>query len=292
MGCALHHDLSVPAPPHSQAPHNESSSASTESKYPQGNEPETFWQRTTDDPIAVFNLLLVAFTGVLAAATIWLGYATLKLWRTTEGHAEHLENTAKAATDQVAVARATMINGQRAYVTVEFGGSPMVDIGQQHAHSWELVISWKNTGNTPTKDLVNHTSARFEASDIPNGFRYPDVWIDGRPQIYISNALAPGYSMIGETIPIAVVQLREIKEGRKFFHIYGWVDYNDIFADTPRHRTEYCVQVTVPGEPHMPSVSNIHFLMHREHNGMDEECMRKPTTTVTRRRIQPLQDAS
>ena len=91
--------------------------------------------------------------------------------------------------------------------------------------------------------------------------------------------------MIGETIPIAAVQLREIKTDKKTLYIYGWVDYNDIFKDTARHRTEYCVRITVPGEPELPSVSNIHFLMHREHNGMDEECMREAMTTVPRRQF-------
>jgi hypothetical protein len=68
---------------------------------------KTFWERTTDDPIAVFNLLLVLFTGVLAVSTIGLGIATYKLWRTSETHAGHMERSVKAAEDAAKAADAS-----------------------------------------------------------------------------------------------------------------------------------------------------------------------------------------
>jgi hypothetical protein len=78
-------------------PQYEQSSAEHRNKQEKINYKETFWQRTTDEPIAVFNLLLVVFTAVLAVATIALGIGTFKLWQTSAIHAGHMEESASAA---------------------------------------------------------------------------------------------------------------------------------------------------------------------------------------------------
>jgi hypothetical protein len=64
--------------------------------------------------------------------------------------------------------------------------------------------------------------------------------------------------------------------------LYGWVEYDDVFEGTPRHRTEYCTQIvvegdvtihTLPGNPEQPHVP-FRYQGHKKHNGADEECIR------------------
>jgi hypothetical protein len=44
----------------------------------EGQASESLWQRTTADPVAFFTMLLVLFTGVLAATTIALWFVSLR----------------------------------------------------------------------------------------------------------------------------------------------------------------------------------------------------------------------
>ena len=49
---------------------------------------EPFWQRATSDPVAVFTLILTAFTGILA-------WATYSLWKATQQLVIGAENTSE-----------------------------------------------------------------------------------------------------------------------------------------------------------------------------------------------------
>lgn len=178
----------------------------------------------------------------------------------------------------------------RAYVSVEkFIANPIRRTDTDRIDGWELSIFWKNSGTTPTRDLLTHVNVRFERDEIPDNFRFPDVWIIGRKPVYPPHFLPPNGGMQDGVVNFSVAQLNEVKAGKMTLYLYGWADYNDIFFPrTPRHRTEFCARVTLPGAPELPGMGQIAFDLHLEHNGADEECMRRPTTTVKRRRILPI----
>ena len=53
------------------------------------------------------------------------------------------------------------------------------------------------------------------------------------------------------------------------------MDYNDVFDDTPRHRTEFCFDVTADdvedrGQTYM------RFPAHGRYNGADDDYVRRP----------------
>lgn len=177
----------------------------------------------------------------------------------------------------------------RAYVSLkEFGASPMVDIQTNALIAWELRLTWQNTGATPTRDMLSHVSVRFEPDEIPDDFRFPDLWIIGRKQVYVPVHLAPNGVFIDSISQFSLAQLQEVKSGQKTLYVYGWADYSDVFSDTRRRRTEFCARVVFPGEPAYISVANIAFELHWKHNGADDECMRKPITSVKREKIPDL----
>jgi hypothetical protein len=177
----------------------------------------------------------------------------------------------------------------RAYVSVkQFDISPMVDTETTALTGWELRLVWQNTGATPTRDMLSHVSIRFEAGEIPDDFRFPDTWVIGKKQVYVPVYLAPNSTFISGVAVFSVAQLQEVRRGQKTLHLYGWADYNDIFFDTPRRRTEFCARVILPGDPAYIGGANIAFDLHWKHNGADEECMRKPITSVKREKIPDL----
>jgi hypothetical protein len=150
----------------------------------------------------------------------------------------------------------------------------------------ELGLKWQNTGKTPTKDLVTHINIRYEETDLPDGFRFPDTWIIGLKQINPPISIPPDGSSASVISQFSVEQLQAIRNRQKTLYVYGWADYNDIFTPrTPRRRTEFCVQVHLPGDHTFASVNNIAFDIYWKHNGADDECMRIPTTSVKREKI-------
>jgi hypothetical protein len=220
--------------------------------------------------------IIAAWTVVLGVATGILGIATVKLWYATDRLVEGAERVAERQL--------------RAYVSVKtFGKAAMVDTPtNKNIHAWEFSLIWQNTGATPTRDMLTHISIYYEPVDLPAGFRFPDTWIIGRKQIYAPTSLGPSGTSIDGVVQFSVAQLQAVRSGKMALYMYGWADYNDVFPKTPRHRTEFCARVLLPGDPSLEGDGNITFDVHEKHNGADEECMRKPTSSVTRERIEPL----
>ena len=75
--CSVEHLLvgSLFAPPSGKIRHNQTTAEDTD-KNREGDQRETFWQRTLNDPTAFFTLWVAAFTGVLGFSTIGLWFVT------------------------------------------------------------------------------------------------------------------------------------------------------------------------------------------------------------------------
>lgn len=136
---------------------------------------------------------------------------------------------------------------------------------------WKFVPHWENGGITPTKDMANHISFAVFDRPIDLGFEFSDY---GDPEV--------GHTMIGPKaimhaahIDVPVDVLEKVRNGEVHAYIWGWADYNDMFPSTDRHRSEFCVELVVHGDAR---TENCHFVFrqHRQHNGFDNECLRKP----------------
>lgn len=213
------------------------SSAEHTNKQEQINHKGTFWQRTTDEPIAVFNLLLVIFTAVLAVATIALGIGTFKLWQTSAIYAGHMEESASAA-KKAAEAASRQAD---AFIAVEAPTPAFAGI--------KIVERLDALGRAGGRDPV-------VAVPIPEFFQ-PLIWpinIGKNPlrimgfcfEHHIGDSLAPipfYYSIVGTNIVLkqdepgtwimqenAVCQLspehqRDINSGKTFLWIFGFIAY-------------------------------------------------------------------
>jgi hypothetical protein len=160
--------------------------------------------------------------------------------------------------------------GNRAYVFVRNIETRF--LGQKSTHTithWRFFARWENGGNTPTKNMRNRINYALREDVIDLGFPFPDFGDlpDGRTMI------GPRSFMYSMYFDIPVDDLKKVKSGEAHAYIWGWANYDDVFPDTPRHRSEFSFKIVVEGDV---TAEDCQFSYQQEQrfNGLDEECLR------------------
>jgi hypothetical protein len=145
---------------------------------------------------------------------------------------------------------------------------------------------WKNSGQTPTRNMKNHISwAVFEnpfRDDIDfvdlDEFRMPDVHGSRTYPL----AVPPGECVAAEDLLLwrEYVEQMGFENGKitAWIYIWGWTECNDVFEDSPRRRTEFCVSVEIAAnnlKTDKFEVSDVGFCAVGRRNRADEECAAK-----------------
>ncbi len=268
-------------------------------KHAQESHPSIFWWQSHE-------WWLVIFTGLLFLGTVALALYTAKLWRATvrlgadakataERQGREMQQSiaiareaADAAKKSANTAESALISTQRALVFPSKIHA-MAGISQKAGGAvvdWTFFIVWENAGSTPTRHMYMHTNWSSFNNELGEDFDFPDLStapIRRRPIVLGPKAT----TFSGESvIPIDV--LIGAADKRNHVYLWGWVEYNDIFDKTARHRSEYSVEIIVPGDPKVPhfpgdpSSPNIPFFYRGgfKYSGMDDECFRKPMTNT------------
>jgi len=245
-----------------------------QSDYRSAKKPEQISQtQSTDDRLARYTLWLAIFTGALVVVSGIQGYFLLRADKTAR-------LAANAATDQAALTRETMTKTQRAFVLVKALEVELITFPYQSPTAgiidriagWRIGVEWENSGDTPTRDLITHVSLKFFDDGIPNNYDFPDL-----PERNVSNALiGPRGTIHSASFLISVQEAQDVKNGPKRLYMWGWGEYDDVFPNTKRHRTEFCYEVLFI-DP-FPQRASFGHLMHRAHNGADDECLKQPQT--------------
>ncbi len=135
-----------------------------------------------------------------------------------------------------------------------------------------MVPVWENNGTTQTKNMFCHVSWQpFPLTGIPNDFTYPDR---GQKQLF-PVLIGPKSRIVGARSIIEEEALNQIIEGHARCYIWGWAEYNDVFDNKIRHRTEFCHEVVLT---RIDGGCLQEFRTYGPHNGADDQCMKKPTT--------------
>ncbi len=217
--------------------------------------------KTTQNPLPPdnspfwFSLCLVFFTGILAAVAIFQFFVLRYTLRETQ-------RVANAAIKGAEVAENAMIHGQRAYVFVK-RFYRQINAALNIA---DICVVLENTGETPVKHMMCGFDYISFTGDIPPDFEFPDT-------------LTPEYGIIGRkaTLDIRVLMpftvFKDTFEKKHRTYIYGWIDHNDVFPNTPRHRTEFCHEIIFP----KTGSRTFNFNIYGKYNGSDDECYRKPS---------------
>jgi len=250
---------------------------------------------------------IAIFSGLLFLGTVALALYTAKLWRATvdlgvaakitaERQAREMQESisvARAAADAAKksadVAEKSLVATQRALVFPSKIHT-MAGISQKAGGAvvdWTFFIVWENAGATPTRHMYMQTNWQSFATELGDDFDFPDL---GAPPLRrVPIVLGPKSTTFSGECVIPIDILVGAAERRNHVYLWGWVEYNDIFDDTRRHRSEYSVQIIVAGDPKVPhfpgdpSSPNLPFFYRGgfKYSGMDEECFRTPMTRVT-----------
>lgn len=241
-------------------------------KYSQSQN-ELFLVRTFADPIALFTL-------VLAISTVGLWIVT---WRSSVNQsrdtrrslivarhaAEAATRAAQSSRDQVEHSRSAVETTERAFVILE----PILHKKEtvDHVQGWSFRCVWKNVGKTPTKFMLMSagTQWRINAGPLPPDFTFDDTTPPGRAFLGPQNTRASAKFHFPDEV------LVQMKKGVARGYLWGWVEYNDVFKDTPRHRTEFCAEVVVVGDP-SDDDCGFSYASYGPFNGMDDECLKRP----------------
>lgn len=130
-----------------------------------------------------------------------------------------------------------------------------------------LKPSWKNAGQTPTRNAVCGGWYMLTEDDLPADFSYSDDPNRDGGRFSLGPGCREEFS--GPTITEAEAIAAS---GKMHLYVWGWVEYNDVFEDTPRWRTEYCVRwIPQRGGGRLTA-------LHGPHNGTDAECLKRPST--------------
>ena len=172
---------------------------------------------------------------------------------------------ARAANKAVRVTSETAECQLRAYVTVESiethpGNDPM-----------SYKMEWKNSGQTPATKVVTYTNWEARIDDLPADFTYPEAAIND------AAVLGPGQHLNAWTIFIPGETVRRVEQGIQRLFVWGAAEYDDIFEDTPRRKTEFCYEVVFEEEAAGFRQIGMGNRIYGPHNGMDEGCSRQPT---------------
>jgi hypothetical protein len=167
---------------------------------------ESFWERTTSDPVATFTL-------VLAFSTVGLWVATLALYRAGERHSER---------------------ELRAYIVA----TVQAEIRNFHIATPTVVLGFVNAGQTPAHDVRLWTTsavAVFPMEKRPTApARTPDVGDS-------VGVIGPAGSFHSEHVPetpVTPAERQAVVEGRCAYFVYGELAYTDAFG-RERH-TSFC----------------------------------------------------
>jgi hypothetical protein len=220
---------------------------------------------TTDKPTWADPNWFIAFFSLCLAVVAVYQYRALKNANAVAKQAAD----ASTASNEIAVTNAQA--QLRAYVFVEsfnvtehrgagVGGQP------GPVNIWSVAAVLRNGGSTPTRNCVLSVNGRRFDGDIPANFSFPD---SGTEDIFV---MGPNGEASTRKIHIPT---RDLANPASNFHwyIWGWVEYDDVFDGSRRHRTEFCTRVDLERVPNGGII--LGFRSHSCFNGTDGECVRR-----------------
>jgi hypothetical protein len=226
---------------------------------------------------AIATVAIGAFTYTLYKATTGLKDSTDKLWDAGERQikvagdaAVAAEKAAGAAQRSAEIANNSLITTERAFVFLDdIDPAPVFGLrgsGNNNTEIQQFPIRprWRNSGNTPTRNMAVIVNWTYSEGDLPGGFTYAYGENDEPSPMF----LGPQATEWSEAVHIPGNVATDALKGKGHIFIWGRVEYHDIFDDTPLHFTEWCYRVLfVRTQPHpLPQ-----FVAFGPYNGSDED---------------------
>jgi hypothetical protein len=219
--------------------------------------------------LAIATIGLIIATGVLGV----IGYLELRSTEKTIRASNQLAQSSIAA-NQIAVTNTEQ--QLRAYVTVQevsmyvhrhpdrMSGYGQVIPGTPHTYRFSVIL--KNGGATPAINArINISCEKFNGHIAPN-FDFPSS------QVYGNALIGPQVIWHTPSVTVGAMELQDPAVPAERY-LWGWVEYDDIFSGSIRHRTEFCFQIIFERLP--PNNDPwIRFEPYSRFNAADGDCLR------------------
>lgn len=222
------------------------------------------WRKRFVCDIRITDVALAGFALFLMLATIFQGLWMLRAVR---------------ASDRTAgLVQEGLISAQRAYVFLrEFEVALTKNPLNDEIQTCTIQPIWENTGTTPTRNGRGHVNWKYFDRSVPADFDFADFDELGNRILsydsYKPLIVGPRATALSPIISMEPAVLRQVRDLQGKLLIWGWAEYDDLFSDAKRHRTEFAYLVVVSGSP----ASHVGFSQFKLHNGVDEDCMKQPT---------------
>jgi hypothetical protein len=219
--------------------------------------------------VKVTDALLALFAGVLVLLVRDLARRMRDAADAAKDSAVIAEKSASVAEQSARVAEDALISGQRAFMFIREIKTYLHQDPETGKFHWTIHPIWANSGNTPTRGLSINTTYRLLDAPLPKDFDFPESQEDLIPTIAGPRSMVEAVSGT-----LTSEDLAAVKEGRKFFYIWGWAEYHDIFEGTKKRVTRFCNQlIQVDGDPAFPISDHnpvqMMFGFHSENNYAD-----------------------
>ncbi len=132
----------------------------------------------------------------------------------------------------------------------------------------------KNSGRTVATNVRVAINLIAEPNGLPEDFDYPDI-DHGHPPAG-PFVVAPGQSLRSPGFQISIPYAERMRTGKIQVFLYGWIEYDDTFEGTRRHRTEYCMKVEVVIVDPRTTRRSLYFNPYGPHNCIDKNCLYAP----------------
>jgi hypothetical protein len=230
-----------------------------------------------------YNGLITAVATVcIAWFTLSLRQSTDRLWSAGERQIAIANASAEAAQRAAATAERALTVVERAFLLIS--DMNVVTMSQYGTIiDFRISVNITNSGRTPAQNYISLANLVVFEGEIPEDFRFPDRSHDDVPE---TGATIGPQSRIYLPIDFFIADAIDVFEKRKKALIYGWMEYNDIFPDSLRHRAEFCVEIEVYADPRqtpqvvygkMPPILTLRA--YRRYNGYDDGCIYRPGHT-------------
>jgi hypothetical protein len=208
---------------------------------------EPFWQRATDDPVAVFTLALVVFTFVLAVSTIGLWIVT---WLGSRRQASDMEASIAAARDSASAAMSAL-GTERAWMIfhkIDHGTFENATVNNiPHQDGFMFHIQWKNAGRSPAIKAMLYY--KFRVADPKEK---PEIFQPDWSAIDIQVPIGQGVEVSTAFMPIFGADLGMFSEGSKKIIVYSAIKYFDIYMPDRSRLSEVCFEIFFDGFKTLP----------------------------------------
>jgi hypothetical protein len=165
------------------------------------------------------------------------------------------------------------IETQRAFINVS-DNLPMSKVGDEKGLTgYQFNVAIINSGDTPTKIASYQVACRVQDSAPEKGTNFEALPEGER----VSQVFGPKMASGVAPFFISIADLESVAQKSNRAFIWGWVEYRDIFKDTPMRLSEFCVQILTPrwSKPvHSDPTGDVvvSFAACPSHNCYDENC--------------------